>query len=104
MARGPNAGLERGWRERLARWRQGDATVADFCDGEGVSVASFYAWRRRLHAATTPTTFVPVRVVTPPPPAALEVVLADGRAIRVPAGFDAQHLRAVVAALEAAAC
>lgn len=104
MARGRDAGLEQRWRERLARWQQGDATVADFCDDEGVSVASFYAWRRRLRAATTPATFVPVRVVTPPPTAALEVVLAGGRAIRVPVGFDAHHLRAVVAALEATAC
>lgn len=104
MGRNRDVGLEQRWRERLARWQQGDAAVADFCDDEGVSVASFYAWRRRFHAAPPPATFVPVRVVTPPPTATLEVGLAGGRTIRVPVGFDAQHLRAVVAALEATAC
>jgi hypothetical protein len=40
--------------------------------------------------------FVPVRVV---PAAALEVVLGDGRVVRVPAGFDAATLRQLFAVL-----
>ncbi len=35
-----------------------------------------------------------------PPPVALEVVLPTGARIQVPAGFDPEHLRRVVEALE----
>ena len=36
------------WRERLRRYEQAGQTVAEFCRREGVSVPSFYQWRRRL--------------------------------------------------------
>lgn len=40
------------WRERLARHGRSEQSTADFCAAEGVSVASFYAWRRKLGLAT----------------------------------------------------
>jgi hypothetical protein len=46
--------------------------------------------------------FVPVRVAAPAP--FLELVLAAGRVLRVPSGFDRQTLREVVAALETPSC
>ena len=36
------------WRERVARHSRSERSTADFCAAEGVSVASFYAWRRKL--------------------------------------------------------
>ena len=42
------------WRERLRRYERAEVTVAEFCRLEGVSVPSFYQWRRRL--AVTPGT------------------------------------------------
>ena len=36
------------WRGRLARHGACGQSVATFCRGEGVSVASFYQWRTRL--------------------------------------------------------
>jgi hypothetical protein len=36
------------WRERLRRYERSGLTVAEFCDREDVSTASFYQWRRRL--------------------------------------------------------
>ncbi len=36
------------WRKRLGRYRGAGMTVARFCEREGVSTASFYAWRKRL--------------------------------------------------------
>jgi hypothetical protein len=49
--------------------------------------------------------FVPVRLVEDSPPAgAVEVVLRGGRVVRVAAGFAAETLRAVVAALEERPC
>lgn len=111
---------ERLWRERLARWQRSGLTGRDFCRREHLSEPSFYSWKRiiaqRDREAATPqslrkrrrptvtsasTPFVPVRVI---PDAVLEVVLRCGQTVRVAAGFDAAHLRAVVAALEGASC
>ncbi len=36
------------WRGRFERFSQSGLAVAPFCAGEGVSVASFYLWRKRL--------------------------------------------------------
>jgi hypothetical protein len=36
------------WVERLERFADANVTVAEFCRREVVSVASFYAWRKRL--------------------------------------------------------
>lgn len=38
----------RRWVDRLARFADGELTIAAFCLQEGVSTASFYLWRRRL--------------------------------------------------------
>ena len=54
--------------------------------------------------SSTPTSrpsFVALRVV---PDVPLEVVLRSGHVLRVPLGYDANHLRVVVAALEALPC
>jgi hypothetical protein len=37
--------------ERLARFADGELTIAEFCQREGMSTASFYLWRRRLRDA-----------------------------------------------------
>lgn len=57
----------RAWRERLARFHLAGGTVAAFCRREGVSTASFYAWRRRLadHESTMATTSSPLKAPTP---------------------------------------
>lgn len=36
------------WREIIDRQVQSGSTVAEFCKGEGLSVASFYGWRSKL--------------------------------------------------------
>ncbi len=36
------------WRKRIERFTRSGMTVARFCDGERVSVASFYYWRKKL--------------------------------------------------------
>ena len=80
------------------------ASVRAFCARHRLAPASFYAWRRVLQqrAAEKPT-FVPVQVLadaTPAPASALEVVLLDGRTVRVAPGFDAATLRRLLAVLE----
>lgn len=37
------------WTDRLDRFRTADMSVAQFCNAEGVSLASYYYWRKKLH-------------------------------------------------------
>jgi hypothetical protein len=73
MARPKDLGLEHTWRLRLRRQATGGLSIAEFCERERVSTASFYAWRRRLAPppAATPTDpplFVPIRLDRTSPP------------------------------------
>ena len=115
---------ERRWRGHLAAWRRSGQSVRAYCAAKGLSESSFYAWRRVLfqrdgrsgikvapRSRTTSTElaegspFVPVRLVEDTTPATtVEVVLRGGRVVRVAAGFAAQTLREVVAALEDLPC
>ena len=104
-----NLKLERRWRDLISRWKRSGVTVSNFCIDQGVSVASFYAWKRELAArdqavtaTTTPIpTFVPVRVA---PSATIEVVLTSGVVVRVPVGADPLTVAQLVAALGATPC
>jgi transposase-like protein len=107
---------EQFWRGLLRQWRCSGLSIRAFCAEHGVSEPSFYSWRRVLaqrdrrntgrgqarHGAGSgdPPRFVPLHVV----PAALgmtfEVVLSQGRILRVPAPFDAATLRQLLAILE----
>ena len=64
------------WVERLERFADAKVSVAEFCRREAVSVASFYAWKKRLPRASDPnsragkgvaaeTKFLPLVVSTP---------------------------------------
>src|SRR5215471_4016908 len=81
------------WRHCIDEWRASGRSVRAFCDRRGLATASFYAWRRTLERrAAEKVALVPVQVVADTPPAsasALEVVLANGRTVRVAPGFDA---------------
>ncbi len=84
--------------------------MREVCQGAGLSVPSFYWWRREVRmrdarrGADRPQ-FVSIRTTPGPAPvSAIEVVLAGGRLVRVETGCDADHLRAVMAALEAVPC
>ena len=92
---------ERQWRRRIAQWQSSGLSVAAFCARHDLPTASFYAWRRTLQRRAAPQApFVPVQLVADAATAsALEVVLADGRVVRVAPGFDAATLRQVLAVL-----
>jgi hypothetical protein len=76
------------WAARLRRFEQSAATVADFCDREGVSTASFYLWRKRFRDQDAPR-FVPVTLAPPRPAPPVEVAFPSGVVIRLPAGAAA---------------
>lgn len=95
------------WVERIERFRDSKLTVAQFCLAEGVSIPSFYFWRRTLAAesATEPRdrpTVVPVRIARPAP--AVEVVLPSGALLRFSADCDPQHMATVLRAVGAIPC
>ena len=110
-------GKERYWKQVVRRWQRSGLGVRAFCAAEAVSEPSFYAWRRELArrdqqaAADVAPRFVPIQVrsdidvaptvtnvaATSP---TIDVVLANGRRLCVPAGFDPAMLRQLLAVVE----
>ncbi len=96
------------WRRRVARQRHSGVPVAEFCRQEGVSSASFYAWRTRLRksaqAGSRPL-FVPVEVsAAATSPGGVQIELPGGAVVTLPAEASAALLTmAIRAAMSAAA-
>ena len=110
MARPKDLGLEHTWRRRLQRQAASGLSIPDFCSQEGVSTASFYAWRRRLAApppAAPPESplFVPIhldpspRLDDAPPDRGFEIELPHRVRLRCDAAPDPEWLGRLVAAL-----
>jgi hypothetical protein len=99
---------ERQWRHWIAEWRASGLSVRAFCDRRRLATPRFYHWRRVLERrAAEKAAFVPVQVVADAVPAqtsALEVLLTDGRTVRVAPGFDAATLRQLLTVLEGRPC
>ena len=104
---------ERFWRRLLQRWQRSGLSIRAFCRQQGCSEPSFHAWRRTLaqrdrQTATTsaPVTFVPLHVQQEPvlTDAPLELLLTNGRRLRIPPGYPATLLAEVLAVLEALPC
>ena len=107
MPRGSDGEKVKLWRERFRRHAQSAGTVEEFCRGEGVSIPTFYQWRKKLARSPRrrepgrPPAFRPV-LVTPDPqagaPAALSVRLPGGVQLEVPRE-NLETVRVVVAEL-----
>ena len=83
MPRTANAATTQLWNERMQRFARSGLRTAAFCEREGVSQPSFYAWRRPLREGSP--RFLPVHVV-PPAAAPVEVVLPSGCVLRLTPG------------------
>lgn len=73
MANPADEGKREIWRRRLERHRESGATVARFCQDEGVSVNTFYYWSKRVAprgAASVARAAADVRRADPQPAAA----------------------------------
>ena len=105
------------WEKRVQRWDKSGLSAAAFAAREGLAVKQLLWWRWKLRtapvapAAATPLSFLPVHVVdraTPPATASapIEIVLPNGRIVRVPPGFDPALLGHVltIAAEEGTPC
>ena len=102
------------WVERLARFAQSGLGPSRFCAAEGVSLPSFYAWRRRLSAEQSSPPperpaggqpgprLLPVRLA--PANAPVELVLPSGAVLRVGPGCDLAFVRALVEAVGGPSC
>jgi hypothetical protein len=101
------------WAQRLARFPGSGLSPAQFCAAEGVSLPSFYAWKRRLAApeldpAAAPRApaagprLLPVRL--PAAAALAELVLPGGAVLRLPPGCDPAWVRSLAAALGGVPC
>lgn len=101
------------WKERPARWREGGKTIEEFAERAGVKPSSLKWWRWRLEGAqgkaptsVVPdpgTTFVEVDTGATARTSALaaaegrfEVLLGNGRLVRVPVDFDDRELARVL--------
>jgi len=97
MARRPDPRKRQQWLKRIAEFGRSGLTVAEFCESEGVSTASFYVWRRRLvgeagSANDAPSGFQPVLVTA-----------ATAPRVRLPSGVVLElgdDLRALELALD----
>lgn len=108
MSREPDLAKWAAWRLRLRDFDRGNATVGEFCRRAGVSVATFYQWRRKLGSATAPTasaasggqavkglSFLPVEITAR---SAVEVLLPGGARVTIPC-HDHEAIRTVMTSL-----
>jgi len=100
------------WSGLVKAWEGSGLSQAAFCRERGVPAGTFAWWKRRLrraqgdgvkHGERSPRRverFVEVRLAGTCSMPAYEVVLAHGRSIRIPSGFDPQTLSRRIAAVE----
>ena len=102
------AGLWEKWRAIVSEQIASGQSVAAFCKERGVTSSQIFAWKKRLREAGK-AEFIEVQVkpaeplrevASRQPAAAIEVRLCGGRSILVEPGFNADHLRALLAVLE----
>lgn len=109
------------WRGQLQRHQKANLSVALFCRQLGVSVVTFYYWKRRVHEADSGTdssrvtvgqppcnpitsangavpNFVPVSVLDPDASTVLEIELTNACVVRLRGAIDPPLLQAAIAA------
>ncbi len=108
------------WRRMLARQADSQGSIRAWCLEQGLNEATFHGWRRELtrrdaeakpsvrrEAKTRSTAFVRVRVTedrSQPVDLRIEIVLTDGRCVRVHGSVDRQTLADVLIVLEGDRC
>src|SRR5438105_7927180 len=105
--RRPDPALRELWQQRLRRCQRSGLSAAAFCAKEGLSVPSFYAWRRRLRTPARPASapqarLVPLRLLSAPTP--VELLLPTGAVLRLAPGCDLAFVRALLDSLGGAPC
>ncbi|HEX4543619.1 MAG TPA: hypothetical protein VH114_10660 [Candidatus Acidoferrum sp.] len=93
------------WRRLVSDQARSGQTVKAFCRERALCRPYFFVWKKRLQKSAT-SRFLELRVQEPAPSAPddprVEVRLKNGRSLMVRPGFDAEHVRALLALVEAA--
>jgi hypothetical protein len=93
------------WRGLVSEQARSGQSVAEFCRERSLCAPHFYWWKKRLRKNIT-AKFVEVQVTEPtgsaPGDPRVEVRLQNGRSLMVGRGFDPEHVRALLAVVEAA--
>lgn len=107
MGRSANAALLLAWERRIARQRRCPLSVAAFCRQEGISVASFYAWRRRLSQAGSAEMhsplFVPVELSPSVSTVGVRIELPGGAVLSLPTDAPLELVTAAIRVVMASA-
>lgn len=113
--RGDECKRER-WRKLIAEAARSGTSVREFCRQRRITEPQFYVWRARLKgkaqgvarrralAAGKAATFALVSDSPGTLDAGIELVLADGRRVRISRGVDEATLRTVLAAVGSPVC
>jgi hypothetical protein len=75
------------WRQRLEEFDRGTEKVAEFCQRLGVSMATFYQWRRRLRPTVTTELLLDTEAVESQPDTAAPGRKTKGRQTTQPLRF-----------------
>ena len=103
------------WRAQFQRQRNTNLNVADFCRQLGVSVTTFYYWRKRVEEAppgaradvpgvgpsrhsTATANFLPLSIIEPGAGTQLEIQLTNACVLRLKGVIDPLLLQAAITA------
>ncbi len=102
------------WRSTIREAARSGISVREFCRRRKLRESQFYWWQRRLslvrprrgsqHKTAGPAGFALVSEAPAGSDAGIELVLSDGRRLRIARGVDVTTLRAVLAAVEPEGC
>ncbi len=107
---------QRFWQRTIREAARSGLSIREFCRQRKLNVGQFYWWQHRLKEARQPRTMrksgaaggsASFALVSDEPgtlDAGIELVLNDGRRLRICKGVDEETLRAVLAAVESAGC
>src|SRR6266702_6819625 len=88
------------WRKLISELARSGLDVTTFCRERALCRPYFFVWKKRLRECAA-TKLLEVQVAEPAPSVRgdwrIEVRLQNGRSLLVGPGFDAQHLRALLA-------
>ena len=110
MGSKPDVRKARYWHKMIHQAARSGLSTREFCRRHKLHESQFYWWQRNLaakrvspprqKAAASPASFALVSDGSDAAEAGIELVLGEGRSLRIRKGVDEQTLRAVLAVLE----
>ena len=106
----------RRWQRTIGEAARSGLSIREFCRRRKLTVSHFYWWQRRLGmdvrrrlsrkagGGQSPGSFALVSDDAAATDAGIELMLGDGRRLRIHKGVDGETLRAVLAAMESDQC